>query len=64
MFYNASITKRLQNSKKLGVQVVAEGIETHEQLEFLKNVGCDYIQGYIYSKPLPVPEFEEWENLR
>ncbi len=50
----------IQISKKLGIQVVAEGIETEEQLDLLKSVGCDLVQGYIYSKPLPVPEFEQW----
>lgn len=47
-------------SKKLKVQVVAEGIETDEQLEYLRSVDCDMIQGYIFSKPLAVEEFESW----
>ena len=46
--------------RKLGVTTVAEGIETPEQLRFLKTVDCDLIQGYIFSKPLPIPEFETW----
>lgn len=44
--------------KKLGVLVVAEGIETDRQLEFLRGVQCDYIQGYLLSKPIDVGEFE------
>jgi len=40
----------------LRLEVVAEGIETANQLEFLKANGCDEIQGYFFSKPLPVPE--------
>ena len=39
---------------------MAEGIETSEQVEFLQKVNCDLIQGYFYSKPLPIPEFEKW----
>ncbi len=37
---------------KLGIEVVAEGIETPHQLEFLRKIGCDYGQGYLFSKPL------------
>lgn len=44
--------------KELGKQLVAEGVETESQLMFLKINGCDTIQGYYYSKPLPVEEYE------
>ena len=40
-------------SKSLGKKVVAEGVETKEQLQQLTELGCDYIQGYYFSKPLP-----------
>ena len=46
----------------LGMNVVAEGIERENQVESLRKVGCDMIQGYVYSKPLPVDEFEVWRN--
>ncbi len=54
------IASIVELSRKIGAQSVAEGIETPEQLALLKKVNCDMIQGYIYSKPLPIPEFEEW----
>lgn len=44
----------------LKMKVVAEGVETETQLNFLKNAGCDYIQGYYFSKPLPENEFKDF----
>ncbi|MEG2378082.1 MAG: EAL domain-containing protein, partial [Clostridia bacterium] len=45
-------------AKSLGMQVVAEGVETAEQLAFLNKIGCDFAQGYYFSKPVPVHEYE------
>lgn len=42
----------------LGVPVIAEGVETEEQMKTLKELGCDIVQGYYFSKPVPAPEFE------
>ena len=42
------------------IDVVAEGVETAEQLEFLKDEGCEFIQGYYYSKPVPLDELLPW----
>lgn len=42
---------------EIGIKTVAEGVETEEQVSFLRQSGCDYIQGYYYSKPLPEEEF-------
>ncbi len=45
--------------KKLDIITVAEGIETKEQVEFLKKINCDRIQGYYFSKPIPIELFEK-----
>ena len=44
---------------KLGLQVIAEGVETEEQIDYLRKYACDQIQGFILSKPLKVDKFEE-----
>ena len=45
---------------KLGIKVIAEGIETEDQRNFLMNAHCDYGQGYLYSRPVPADEFEKF----
>ena len=42
----------------LGVSVVAEGVETEEQYRLLKSAGCDVIQGYYFSRPVPPEDFD------
>ena len=49
----------LDIAKYLDVTVVAEGVETDGQLEILQNSGCDFVQGYYFSRPLPADEFEK-----
>ncbi|MCP3707221.1 EAL domain-containing protein [Paraburkholderia sp. CNPSo 3274] len=44
---------------KLGIQVIAEGVETVEQRDFLKSMGCDFAQGYLYSRPIEPEQFEQ-----
>ena len=48
---------------KLGLQVVAEGVETTAQRDLLKAMGCDYAQGYLFAKALPASAFELWLGL-
>lgn len=46
-------------AKKLEIKTVAEGIETKEQVEYLKKIGCNMVQGYYFEKPISIEEFEE-----
>ena len=52
------VTLILDIAKYLKVPVVAEGVETEGQLNLLKNAGCDLVQGYYFSRPVPADEFE------
>lgn len=47
------IESTVRMAKKIGVQTLAEGVETKEQLDFLKSIGCEKIQGYYFGKPMP-----------
>ena len=51
-------------AKELGLMTIAEGVETKEQRDYLLKKDCDVIQGYYYSKPLPLHEFEEYLKTR
>jgi diguanylate cyclase (GGDEF)-like protein/PAS domain S-box-containing protein len=56
---NASITSAMiQLAQLLHMDVVAEGVETEEEMEFLRDLQCRSVQGYLYSKPVPIEEFE------
>ena len=60
--YSCSAIVALAHHLKL--EVVAEGIETHEQLNFLRNCGCDEAQGYLISQAVPAAEFERFLTLQ
>ena len=54
-------------ARRMHLSVVAEGVETREQLERLLEVDCDYVQGYYFARPMPAEEFEQFlkkEKLR
>lgn len=53
------ISAVVRMAKWLDIATVAEGVETREQVDFLKSIGCTVIQGYYYAKPMPVDEYEE-----
>lgn len=55
----AIITAVIMLAHSLKVKVTAEGVETQEQLDFLKKQNCDKMQGYLFSRPVPAKEFEE-----
>ncbi len=58
---DASIVSAIINmAHSLGMTTIAEGVETVEQQQFLKDNGCDEIQGYLFSRPLPPPELERF----
>ena len=53
------VSKIVEMARGLDIDVIAEGVETAEQLDTLKQMGCTHIQGYFVSKPLPRLELEE-----
>jgi EAL domain-containing protein (putative c-di-GMP-specific phosphodiesterase class I)/FixJ family two-component response regulator len=54
------VQKTIEMGHELGMHVIAEGVETQEQLEILRLGGCDSVQGYLYSRPLPPEELVSW----
>ena len=51
-------------AKGLGIETVAEGVETEESWITLANLGCDVAQGYLICRPVPLPELVEWLDIR
>lgn len=60
----AMVSAIISMASNLHLEVVAEGVETEEQRVYLSALNCDYIQGFLYSKPLPMNEFDNYlKNL-
>ncbi len=53
------IEHTISMSRDIGLDIIAEGVETSEQAKFLSDCGCDSAQGFFYSKPIPADEFDE-----
>ena len=49
----------IQMANNLGMPVIMEGVETQEQTRFLYKIGCNYVQGYYYARPMPQEEYEK-----
>lgn len=56
------VSEVIDLAKKLNMKIVAEGIESREQVDFLAEQECDLIQGYFFAKPMPIDEFIEKYN--
>jgi EAL domain-containing protein (putative c-di-GMP-specific phosphodiesterase class I) len=54
----AIVRATIEMAHRLKRSVVAEGVETEQHLAFLRDNGCDELQGYLFSRPLPVASFE------
>ena len=49
--------------KRLGITVVTEGVETEIQNEKLLDMGCDVVQGYLFGRPVPPADFQDWHGM-
>lgn len=55
----AITTALIEMGRNLKIQTVAEGVETEQELDFLRGYKCDAMQGFLFSRPLSAPEFEK-----
>jgi EAL domain-containing protein (putative c-di-GMP-specific phosphodiesterase class I) len=53
------LEKIIMLAKELGMQVITEGVENDSQISFLSDAGCDLFQGFYFSRPVPIDDFEE-----
>ena len=56
----AFIKNLIMMMKHMGYKVIAEGVETEEQVRILSNAECDMGQGYFFARPMPIPQFREF----
>lgn len=56
----ATVLASIRAGKRRGLAVTAEGVETPEDLAFLRQAGCDYAQGYLFAKPLSAADMNVW----
>lgn len=56
---NIIVEQVVEMAKRMKIGTLCEGVETERQLSFLKKIGCDMAQGYLFSRPIPVTEFEQ-----
>ena len=58
---DAAIAQTVINlAQNLGLSVIAEGVETLAQRDFLEHIGCHAYQGYYFGRPVPLPDFVQW----
>jgi EAL domain-containing protein (putative c-di-GMP-specific phosphodiesterase class I) len=50
--------------KSLDLQIIAEGVETQDHADFMRQMGCDQLQGFLYAPALPLPELQSWLSTR
>ena len=56
------IEQVVEMARKLGMMTICEGVEVEEQAKFLRDIDCDIAQGYLYARPMPMEEFDEFRN--
>ena len=61
---NAILKYNICLLKEIGMEIVVEGVETEEVLKQFEEMGCDFIQGYYFSRPLPRQEFVEFMKMQ
>ena len=63
--HNAAITRGILGmTTEMNIEVVAEGVETNEEYQYLREHKCDFMQGYLFCRPIPIKELIEWVQNR